>query len=227
MKKKLGNARFKAVHPTTALETYESLCEQHTQIEVWQKGSTYHEDFICTSYDSNKKLLSMTAANEQSMLIKKQVSILFKLQYRQYLSTGILEYCSTTKTYSIKLGVGLFVYEQRDSFRMDASTVVVAQTYINKEYFDIADISLGGMSVKIGYKHKDYFTPKKILKEISISLDNQTFNIHEAQVIRVRKKIDCEVVGIKFMELPSDLESLLFRNINDALFKALKPSRDY
>ncbi len=196
---------------------------------LWKKGQSEKdlEEFEIVSFDEQSKILSLKLKSgflsklTGSSLIDQEVFFKITLSKHQFFSYSNLEFDKGQGLYSMQINNDFYKSQQRTNYRIMASSHVKVQLKIEDTVFDCLDLSAGGSSFMIQDSEKEHFAKGKEFKDIMLRFNKEKIKISNLKIMGLWEQLDTEEkptgeikLGVAFVDLPKEMEELLFKEIN-------------
>lgn len=214
-------------------ETMQMFCslDKPFPLTVWEKGEDEQkaELYIATEYHSSSKIIKMKPTGKLATKIMgsqkaaKEVLVKIPIENRiNYFTGGNFKFHPEDLSYSLEINQEIFMSQQRENFRLNASASIPIQFKINEQVFAALDISTGGTSFAIDEDNKSSFPKGSVHKECTLRFDRKNYYVPLAKVAALLpltdeegNKIDGKIkVGIAFKDLPKKTEEELYIKIS-------------
>ncbi len=202
-----------------------SLPFKEIRILLWTKGSSQREKFVISFFSPENNRLYLDQPIENSSLLNQNVLINLEYNQMRYFSTSTLS-IDEKHDYYLSINNKFFKGNKRANFRVDNQILENFKITVNDLTFDGIDLSVGGISFLAPANLADLFQANEYQNVVV------QFNTHQLKIPNANRKYCARTdyfgngqfvlkVGMQFINLESEKESFLFREINNALFGKL------
>ena len=210
-------------------EELKSVALDHTEdaglVQLWREGKSEDtvEDFEAVSFDEAAPALMMKSTSKLlsflklSSLVDKEVFLKMTVGKYHYFTYGKLTYDKEKKLYVMPLSNDIYRGQQRSNYRLMAGPFIKIQFKMGETVYNCLDISAGGTSFTVPAEEASQFVKDDIHKECALLFCGKRYNIPQ---IRIAGQWDVEAqeprkkIGIAFVDLPSQMEEDLYRQVN-------------
>ena len=171
-----------------------------------------------------KELILETKDSFESAYCDQNVFFKIGEGKNQYFTYTQLLFDPSSKVYRVFLTHDLYRTDKRSDFRLKADEYVSLDLEIKGKNFEVIDISAGGISFYINLGEQKGFEKGRVLKNITLSLNEIKFDIPWSKIVGFWIGRDSEElptgkikIGLAFQALPIETEKELFQEINKAM----------
>ena len=220
---------FQLLNRAEIQKTLLELSSYKGDILLWAKGTSSKETFRIFEFVPETLTLSLSSILKSSSLINKDVLISFESQNLQFFSTGTLT-IDNAKDYFLTVSDKTYKSDKRKDFRINSEDLSFYTISIGEIKFPGFDLSAGGASFIVDEQESIALKKQTDLQNISLSFNETTFKIPEVEIRYIKSHNNYKnnknlfKVGLKFSSINEKFEALIFREINTAIYKKLKPS---
>ncbi len=220
---------FTKLNKTEAIISFETLLNYKGELLLWSKGKDKKEKFRIEDFDKDSMLISMTPVLIGTELQNKNILISFESKNLQYFTSSQLYYIEEKNIYTAEVAKDVFRCDKRKDFRIESSDLSRFSISYKHYSFDGFDLSVGGASFILPADTASPFGLKQIVKDLTLKFGSTTITAPKAEVRYLLEVIDnnkgCKnlKIGFMFLETNEQFEAIIFKEINNAIYKKLNP----
>lgn len=208
------------------LEKLEVMGKTRAELLIWEKGAEKREFFNALDFIQDKNQLEVVPLQKDSDYAGKKVIINIKFADLQFFTSGTLTRRESNDRYFVDLDQKLYKCDKRKNYRLKSSDLQTVKIAINGKEYPANDVSVGGISIMLKPKEASFIAVGKVYEDSKLTLNNFEIIIPKTKVahtfdVGTGKKAMIKV-GFQFMALPDSVESKLFVQINNILYKMME-----
>lgn len=224
MKKDANNKAYLVkVELSEILKVLPIIQKSKSPMQIWTKGNEETEPFEVIDFEPDTMLVSLKASGglfsgfSKSKLVDKDILLKFDHERISYFSNSKLIYNESKSRYEATLNNSFYKTKKRDAYRFEPDNTTLLNTTIDGNEFRLADISSGGMALKISEKEASIFEVGKLFFNVPIIFNKSDYVIPEVEIM-VKKEINpvkkIYLIGTKFNRLDSALSERIKTQIS-------------